>query len=96
MADSDRYVYFCPLELLIDAHALTRSRPLRVFDLKVSLQKLTRVPPERQKILGLVKGKLPPDQARMYVLCQVSIGGVHRTLVWIVQTLAWQLESNSH
>ena len=29
---------------------------------------LTNVPPERQKILGLVKGKLPPEDARMYVL----------------------------
>lgn len=29
---------------------------------------LTKVPPERQKILGLVKGKLPPDQERMSVL----------------------------
>ncbi|KAJ3753018.1 HAD subfamily IIID h [Lentinula raphanica] len=37
----------------------------RVFDLKTSLHELTRVPPERQKILGLVKGKLPPDQGRI-------------------------------
>lgn len=41
----------------------------RVFDLKAVLYNLTKVPPERQKILGLVKGKLPPDQGRMYVLC---------------------------
>ncbi|KAI0076439.1 HAD IIID h [Panus rudis PR-1116 ss-1] len=34
----------------------------RVFDLKASLQSQTNVPPERQKILGLVKGKLPPDE----------------------------------
>ncbi|GJJ12347.1 hypothetical protein Clacol_006588 [Clathrus columnatus] len=33
----------------------------RVFDLKSALFELTNVPPERQKILGLVKGKLPPD-----------------------------------
>ena len=33
----------------------------RVFDLKATLYSLTNVPPERQKILGLVKGKLPPD-----------------------------------
>lgn len=37
----------------------------RVFDLKAALQSLTDVPPERQKILGLVKGKLPPDQERV-------------------------------
>ncbi|KIJ69166.1 hypothetical protein HYDPIDRAFT_179046 [Hydnomerulius pinastri MD-312] len=37
----------------------------RVFDLKTSLMSLTNVPPERQKVLGLVKGKLPPDQARI-------------------------------
>ncbi|KAF9013944.1 HAD-like domain-containing protein [Cyathus striatus] len=34
----------------------------RVFDLKAAVRDLTNVPPERQKILGLVKGKLPPDQ----------------------------------
>jgi ubiquitin-like domain-containing CTD phosphatase 1 len=39
----------------------------RVFDLKVALRELTAVPEERQKILGLVKGKLPPEQERMYV-----------------------------
>ena len=38
-----------------------------MFDLKVALRELTTVPEERQKILGLVKGKLPPDQERMYV-----------------------------
>jgi len=37
----------------------------RVFDLKAALHDLTKVPPERQKILGLVKGKLPPDQDRI-------------------------------
>lgn len=37
----------------------------RVFDLKTSLQEQTNVPPERQKILGLVKGKLPDDEVRM-------------------------------
>ncbi|KAI5119947.1 hypothetical protein M0805_002136 [Coniferiporia weirii] len=33
----------------------------RVDDLKSLLFSMTDVPPERQKILGLVKGKLPPD-----------------------------------
>jgi ubiquitin-like domain-containing CTD phosphatase 1 len=37
----------------------------RVFDLKAALEDLTTVPPDRQKIIGLVKGKLPPDQATM-------------------------------
>ncbi|KAH7911418.1 HAD subfamily IIID h [Hygrophoropsis aurantiaca] len=37
----------------------------RVYDLKAALMSLTNVPLERQKILGLVKGKLPPDQARI-------------------------------
>ncbi|KAG7092885.1 hypothetical protein E1B28_009195 [Marasmius oreades] len=37
----------------------------RVLDLKTAIQDLTRVPPERQKILGLVKGKLPADQGRI-------------------------------
>ncbi|KAI0064716.1 HAD IIID h [Artomyces pyxidatus] len=37
----------------------------RVFDLKAVLFSMTNVPPERQKILGLVKGKLPPDEERI-------------------------------
>ncbi|KAJ7137780.1 HAD subfamily IIID h [Mycena epipterygia] len=38
----------------------------RVFDFKAALHGLTKVPPERQKILGLTKGnKLPPDQGRI-------------------------------
>jgi len=37
----------------------------RIFDLKVVLFSMTDVPPERQKILGLVKGKLPPDDERI-------------------------------
>lgn len=37
----------------------------RVYDLKAALLSLTNVPPERQKILGLVKGSLPPDQERL-------------------------------
>jgi len=37
----------------------------RVFDLKAALYALTKVPSDRQKILGLVKGKLPPDQSRI-------------------------------
>ncbi|OSX65602.1 hypothetical protein POSPLADRAFT_1073590 [Postia placenta MAD-698-R-SB12] len=44
----------------------------RVFDLKAMLQSLTDVPPERQKILGLVKGKLPPDEERLGDLKLVS------------------------
>ncbi|EGN95644.1 hypothetical protein SERLA73DRAFT_186777 [Serpula lacrymans var. lacrymans S7.3] len=44
----------------------------RVYDLKYALLNLTNVPPERQKILGLVKGKLPPDQERIADLKLVS------------------------
>ncbi|KAL0568077.1 hypothetical protein V5O48_013921 [Marasmius crinis-equi] len=44
----------------------------RVFDLKTAIHDLTRVPPERQKILGLVKGKLPPDQGRISELKLVT------------------------
>lgn len=40
----------------------------RVFDLKAVLHNLTRVPPERQKILGLVKGKLLLDEVRIFDL----------------------------
>lgn len=39
----------------------------RVYDLKFLIYSLTNVPPERQKILGLVKGKLPPDEETMYI-----------------------------
>jgi hypothetical protein len=39
----------------------------RVYDLKVALANLTSVPPERQKILGLFKGKLPPDDVKLWV-----------------------------
>ena len=35
----------------------------RVFDLKAAIYSLTSVPPERQKLIGLVKGKLPPEDA---------------------------------
>lgn len=53
-------------ELILSSNvAFTRCG--RVFDLKNMIHALTRVPPERQKILGLVKGKLPADQERMYV-----------------------------
>lgn len=38
---------------------------VRVYDLKTALRDLTNVPLERQKILGLVKGKLPEDQVLM-------------------------------
>ncbi|KAI6028562.1 HAD-like domain-containing protein [Pisolithus orientalis] len=37
----------------------------RVYDLKAALLSLTNVPPERQKILGLVRGKLPSDEGRI-------------------------------
>ena len=40
----------------------------RVIDLQYALQKLTRVPPARQKLLGIVKGKLPPRDAFMCVV----------------------------
>jgi ubiquitin-like domain-containing CTD phosphatase 1 len=67
LADSDRYVY-------------SRLWPLQqfglnwcsVFDLKAALESLTGVPQERQKIIGLVKGKLPPDQATIRQLNLVS------------------------
>jgi ubiquitin-like domain-containing CTD phosphatase 1 len=50
----------------------------RVYDLKTSLMALTKVPPERQKILGLVKGKLPPDQER---IADLRIAGKSFTLI---------------
>ena len=44
----------------------------RVYDLKVALAELTNVPLERQKILGLVKGKLPSDEVRLLVYLWMS------------------------
>ena len=41
---------------------------IRVVDLKDKLNALTSVPPERQKIFGLISGKLPPDDVTMSVL----------------------------
>ena len=52
--ESDRWVSMHVSRRLLTSHH-------RVFDLKQSLEKLTSVPPERQKVLGLVKGKLPSD-----------------------------------
>ncbi|KAF5373937.1 hypothetical protein D9758_000865 [Tetrapyrgos nigripes] len=43
-------------------YALSIADTDRVLDLKTALYDLTKVPPDRQKILGLVKGKLPADQ----------------------------------
>lgn len=58
IAESDRCVW-------IPRARAQPDRLSRIFDLKAQLQALTLVPPERQKILGLVKGKLPPEQAKM-------------------------------
>ncbi|KAF8503797.1 HAD subfamily IIID h [Russula emetica] len=44
----------------------------RIFDLKAVLFSMTDVPPERQKILGLVKGRLPPDDGRIGDLGLIS------------------------
>lgn len=65
IAESDRSVgfYHCSKGSR-QSHAYDFSR---VFDLKTALQEQTNVPPERQKILGLVKGKLPDDEVTMYV-----------------------------
>lgn len=62
LAGSDRYVQY-------KASLRNQYQPCpydRVYDLKAALSDLTKVPPERQKILGLVKGKLPPDEKKMY------------------------------
>ena len=38
-----------------------------MYDLKALIQSMTTIPPVRQKLLGLVKGKLPPDEDTMCV-----------------------------
>lgn len=43
-----------------------------VGDLKATLWSLTSVPPQRQKLVGLVKGKLPGDEAEVVSL---GLGG---------------------
>jgi ubiquitin-like domain-containing CTD phosphatase 1 len=65
VAESDRYV----LEYAPWDQVRNSDYTCRIYDLKTALRELTNVPEERQKILGLVKGKLPPDQERMYVEC---------------------------
>ena len=70
IAESDRSVCSaCPHRppRTVGTSAEVGTVVLRVFDLKVALRELTTVPEERQKVLGLVRGKLPPDQERMYV-----------------------------
>ncbi len=62
IAESDRFVWLILMPSLLPLLTFHR-----VYDLKASLMSLTDVPPERQKILGLVKGKLPADDERMYV-----------------------------
>ncbi|CAL1705653.1 unnamed protein product [Somion occarium] len=54
-------------------YSLSMAESDRVFDLKAALQEQTNVPPERQKILGLVKGKLPSDEVTIRDL-KLSIG----------------------
>ncbi|KAJ3541306.1 hypothetical protein NM688_g6107 [Phlebia brevispora] len=44
----------------------------RVYDLKVALYSLTNVPPERQKVLGLAKAKLPSDEVAIRELKLVT------------------------
>ncbi|KAG8747038.1 hypothetical protein FRC12_014164, partial [Ceratobasidium sp. 428] len=46
-------------------YTVTVAESDRVLDLKEKLFALTNVPNERQKILGLVKGKLPDDSVRV-------------------------------
>ncbi|KAL5529487.1 hypothetical protein ACEPAG_5472 [Sanghuangporus baumii] len=40
----------------------------RVYDLKSLIFSMTNVPPDRQKILGLVKGRLPPEEETISAL----------------------------
>ncbi|GAA95573.1 uncharacterized protein L969DRAFT_101676 [Mixia osmundae IAM 14324] len=46
-----------------------------IYDLKLFCYSLTNVPPERQKIIGLVKGKLPSDELLVLDL-HLSVGKV--------------------
>ena len=62
VAESDRCVL---LQRSLPRTLVNSIRIHRVYDLKSKLFSLTNVPPERQKILGLVKGKLPPDGEAM-------------------------------
>lgn len=53
--------------------------------MKATLYSLTNVPLERQKIIGLVRGKLPPDEDTMYVHLNLTkddaqLGFVRRSL----------------
>ncbi|KAF7337957.1 hypothetical protein MVEN_02019100 [Mycena venus] len=65
IAESDRRVSAPRRRLGLDNERLLRCGH-RIFDFKAALHNLTKVPPERQKILGLTKtNKIPPDQGRI-------------------------------
>jgi len=44
-------------------YPITMRGDSNIFDMKMTIAELTKVLPERQKILGLVKGKLPADDS---------------------------------
>ena len=46
-------------------HSLRLAHEDLVEDLKAAIFSLTDIPPERQKILGLSRGRLPPDSSRI-------------------------------
>lgn len=53
-----------------------------ILDLKAALWSLTNVPVERQKIVGLVKGKLPGDEVEVVSL-GLSAGGAPKQFMMV-------------
>lgn len=54
-----------------------------VGDLKAMLWSLTSVPVDRQKIVGLVKGKLPGDEAEVVSLGLLQGGGAPKPFMMV-------------
>jgi ubiquitin-like domain-containing CTD phosphatase 1 len=44
-----------------EGYVVARSEPNRVYDFREQIQTLTAVPPVRQKLIGLTKGKLSAE-----------------------------------
>lgn len=80
-------------------HAVTMHEHQHIADLKAVLETLTHVPRGRQKLLGMVRGQLPPDSVRLGAIpfqriklvpdrsSQGAEGGPVRSLAHVTLTL---------
>ncbi|KAK4703793.1 ubiquitin-like domain-containing CTD phosphatase 1, partial [Phenoliferia sp. Uapishka_3] len=61
----DEIIYALIMSWKATKYAISIVQSDTVGDLKAQIWSLVSVPPQRQKILGLVKGKLPPDEVEV-------------------------------